>query len=92
MAAPSAGPYAAPTSSTPSVCPVIGTGVNGSRNESCASPAMSRLPPTAHATWNATRAVARDRGRRQGQRERGHGRTSSVGSVERTSEVTARVG
>ena len=51
MAAPSAGPYAAPTKSTPSVWPVIGTGVNGNGNEICASPAISRLPPTAHATW-----------------------------------------
>jgi hypothetical protein len=41
---------AAPISSTPKVCPVIGTGVNGSLIESWASPAMARLPPTTKAT------------------------------------------
>ena len=68
---------------------MTGTGVNGSRNEICASPATSKLPTTAHATWNARRAVARDRG---GARVSASVDTAQTSSVERTSEVTAPVG
>src|SRR2546423_412152 len=62
VTAPSAGPYAAPTGSTPSVCPVIGTGFCPRWIEICASPAINAEPATAQATWNARRAVARERG------------------------------
>jgi len=47
-------PSEAPTKSTPSVCPVIGTGVNGNLISSCARPATSQLPAKARKTRQAT--------------------------------------
>src|SRR5579862_5918786 len=45
LAAPSVEPYAAPTSSTANVCPVIGTGVKPSRTEICAISPTNPAPP-----------------------------------------------
>src|SRR4051812_7503011 len=55
-------PYDAPTSSTPNVCPVSGTGVFGSGIEICADSAISVIP-RATRTASATRATERLLGR-----------------------------
>ena len=61
VAKPRVAPYAPPTSNTPKVCPVIGTGVQGRWNTTCADAAI-RATPRATSTASATRLTARLRG------------------------------
>ena len=61
VAKPRVAPYAPPTSRTPNVWPVIGTGVHGRWNTTCADAAI-RATPSATSTASATRLTARLRG------------------------------